>query len=253
MTQIIILAAGQGRRMGGKDIPKPLVPLAGRTLLHRLLDAVHESGVDDSPLLIVGALGKKVREACADYSCVEQKEQLGTGHAVMIAEEHLQHYRPDHDNVLVLYGDHPFVKPETIKKLDAEHRKQGSVVTMMTLQLPDFEDWRKVYWTFGRIQRDENGEVVGIIEFKDATEEQRKISEVSPSFFCFEKKWLWENIKKLEKNNANGEYYLTDLIQLAHDQGERIASLVVTDPVEGIGVNTPEELALAEKLLDQNS
>ena len=119
---------------------------------------------------------------------------------------------------------------------------------MMTTTVQDFEDWRRPFYDFGRIVRNAGGEVVGIVEKKDATPEQLSIKELNPALFCFDAQWLWKYLPNIQNKNAQGEYYLTDLIHMAIGDGFRIASMNI-DPLESIGVNTPEHLALAERLL----
>jgi bifunctional UDP-N-acetylglucosamine pyrophosphorylase/glucosamine-1-phosphate N-acetyltransferase len=119
----------------------------------------------------------------------------------------------------------------------------------MVVQTPDFEGWHQAFENFGRILRNDRGEVLRIVEKKDATEEELKIKEVNPGYYCFRVDWLKENIEKLENKNAQGEFYLTDLIGLAMSQGLSIKAIKIKNPFEGIGVNSPEQLKLAEGAL----
>jgi bifunctional UDP-N-acetylglucosamine pyrophosphorylase/glucosamine-1-phosphate N-acetyltransferase len=170
-----------------------------------------------------------------------QKEQLGTAHALFCAKDLIR----EADDVLVLYGDHPKVSPETIKKIAKVH---NSVITMMTTKLKDFDDWRKTFYNWGRIVRGGSGEIQKIIEFKDASDEEKEIKEVNPAIYCFSNIWLWANIQKIDNNNEQKEYYLTDLIKLAFEQNQEINSLLI-DPEEAVGINSREELEMAERLL----
>jgi|SRR3989344_778375 len=244
--RVVILAAGKGKRMN-HELPKVLIALEGKPMLSHLLYAVEKSGVDSKPAIVVapGNIDIIKQSVGDNYDYVVQKEQLGTGDAVRSTRALLEGKT---DVVMVLYGDHPFLKPETIKTLRDFHRKEGTVLTMMTISVPDFEGWRKPFYDFGRVIRDGQGEVVDIIEKKDTTPDQLKIREVNPSFFCFRADWLWPNLEKLTNKNAQGEYYLTDLVRIAIQGGERIASVDV-NPQESIGVNTPEHLALANTLV----
>ena len=148
---------------------------------------------------------------------------------------------------MVLYGDHPCLSADTIKKIADMHLKSNAVLTMATVSVSDFNDWRTVYNDFGRILRNQQGKIEGIIEKKDATSEQLKITEVNPSFFCFQAKWLWQNLDKLTNTNYQQEYYLTDLVGIAFKQGiEPVAVLV--DPVEALGVNMSEQLEILSKV-----
>ena len=150
--------------------------------------------------------------------------------------------------VIVLYGDRPFLSPESIRRLADRHAEGDNTITMMVVHVPHFNDWYNAFERWGRILRDQTtGHIIGNVEYKDASERQRAITEVNPSFYCFDTKWLWENIGKLTNRNAAGEYYLTDLIAMAVEQGRRISSLPVK-PEEAIGVNTPQEHAFAEEV-----
>ena len=245
MMQVVILAAGKGKRMGG-GLPKVLKELDGKTMLERLVDAVMESGITNKPVIVIG-YGTEIIKKYLGTRCnyVLQTEQLGTAHAVSCAKDYL----PGVDDILVLYGDHPLLTPKTISELATEHKQSGATLSMMTVQLPSFDGWHKAFEDWGRIVRDENGKIKEIVEKKDATNEQLKITEVNPSFFCFKTNWLWKNLKLVDCNNAQGEYYLTDLVQLAISQNEEVKTLVIRDPKEAVGINTEEQLRLAEGLL----
>ncbi|HBK35074.1 hypothetical protein A2239_01295 [Candidatus Uhrbacteria bacterium RIFOXYA2_FULL_40_9] len=242
--RFVILAAGLGSRMGG-DIPKALVLVGGKPILQHLLDSVKASGVDGIPLVVVGHEAHYLCEAFGG-SCeyVVQEKQLGTGHAVMVTEDACK----GADAIIVLYGDHPFISPETLKKLSDHHTEQGNIITMMTVKLPHFYDWFQMFRQWGRVMRDDQGKVIGIREYKDASEEERCIQEVNPALFCLDATWLWENIKTLKNENVQKEYYLTDLIAMAVDQGKKLSTLNIA-PEEAIGINTPQEKEMAEEVL----
>lgn len=247
MKKIIILAAGKGTRMGS-DLPKALMPVSGKPMLEHLLLAIKESGVDDEPVVVVSPDNiEAIKQCLKNYNCLFalQKEQLGTGHAVACAKNLIS--REDGE-VICFYGDHPLIKAETIKKIADNH--QGTV-TIAATSVPDYEDWRQGFYHWGRIIRYKK-QIEAIIEFKDATEEVKKIKEVNPAFYSFNNKWLWENIKELKNKNAQKEYYLTDLINLAFRQKNKINAISIK-PEEAIGVNTVEELAMVEKLIAANS
>lgn len=241
-TQIVILAAGKGKRMQS-DLPKVLVRLKDKPLIKYLLDSIEESGVCAKPILVVGQKRELVMQELGDkYGYAIQEEQLGTGHAVNCAKD----LSAGADQVLVLYGDHPHVSAKTIKNLTTSHQQSGEVLTIATVETPDFEDWRAGFFDFGRIIRNSNGKITNIVEKKDATEEELKIKEINPAFFCFDAKWLWESLPTLKNQNAQGEYYLTDLVGLAQNQGHEINSIKIGTH-EALGVNTPEQLALLEQ------
>jgi len=239
--RIVILAAGQGTRMRA-EVPKVLVTIKGKPMLEYLVKSVINSGIDKTPIIIVSHDNESlIKKALADYPCqyAVQDKQLGTGHALSCAKELVGNT----DYLICFYGDHPFVNAATIKKL-AEGN--NGPISMMTVILPDFEDWRAGFYHWGRLIRID-GQVKAITEFKDADEATKKIMEVNPGFYCFDNKWLWENIDKLKNENAQREYYLTDLVKLAFEQGLNINTFPIKAE-EAIGINTKEELERAEKL-----
>lgn len=245
-TRIVLLAAGKGKRMG-IDIPKVLVPLKGEPVLYHILRSVQRAGVDAKPIVVVGE-NKPLVEASLkaggfDVEYAVQAEQLGTGHAVRAAEVRAA----DADTVLVLYGDHPFVSPTTIKNIISLHEAEGATLTLATLIVPDFEGWRVSFADFGRIIRSSDGRIERIVEKKDGTPEELAVRELNPAFFCFNGPWLWRSLAQLKNENAQGEYYLTDLVRLAMEEGVKISSLLI-DPKEGAGINTQVHLAAAEGL-----
>lgn len=246
MISVVVLAAGKGSRMK-KDIPKVLVPVGGRPMLSYIVDAISHSGVCKKPIIVaspdnVNLLKNIVGADCNEF--VLQDKQLGTGHALRCAESAIP---SSSEYVLVLYGDHPFIQPETIRKLAHEAIRQDAVITMMTAMVLDFFDWRSIFFSWGRIIRESN-DIVGIIEYKDANEEVRLITEVNPGLYCFKKSWLLSAIGFLNNQNSQNEYYLTDLIKIAIAQKFTINGIPV-DIWQTIGVNTPEELQVAERIL----
>jgi bifunctional UDP-N-acetylglucosamine pyrophosphorylase/glucosamine-1-phosphate N-acetyltransferase len=245
--RIIILAAGEGKRMNAGQA-KVLVKLRGRPMLLRVLDAVKASGVDAKPIVVIaaGQRGEEVKHACASYdvTCVVQSQQLGTGHAVQVCQSVVG----DAGHVMVLYGDQPLIKAATIKRLADEHAASGNFLTMASATVADFSDWRSSFKGFGRILRNQTNEVIAIIESKDAAPEQLESEkEVNPAYFCFQASRLWQELKKLNTNNAQAELYLTDLVALTAGEPKTIINI---DPVEALGINSPEGLAQAEALLN---
>jgi bifunctional UDP-N-acetylglucosamine pyrophosphorylase / glucosamine-1-phosphate N-acetyltransferase len=240
--RFIILAAGKGTRMGA-DLPKALVPVAGKPILEHLYESVAASGVDGVPVIVIGHERTRLCESFGG-ACqyIVQEEQLGTGHAVMVCRDAVM----DADAVIVLYGDHPFVGAETLRKLARMHEAQKPVLSMMTTTVPSFEQWES-YRHWGRILRDSHGHIMAIREYKDAMESEQEIREVNPGLYCFDTRWLWENIDQIKNFNAKSEFYLTDLIELAVAQGKDIATMSIA-PEESVGVNTPDELVLAERI-----
>ena len=243
-TQIIILAAGHGKRMQS-ELPKALTPLLGKPFIRHVLSTVKKSGICDKPIIVIGQKGDQVRGVLGDgHLYAIQDKQLGTGHAVMMAEK-LSHGK---ENVLILYADHPMVSAQTIKNLAKTHCQDEAIITMATAAVKDFKGWRKDFLTFGRFVRDANGQIEKIIEIKDASEKEKKIKEVNPAYMCFKASWMWGHLKKLQNKNAQGEYYLTDLIKMAFDEKEKISSIKIEDK-EALGVNSQEELKRLEKII----
>lgn len=239
----VILAAGKGTRMGS-ELPKVLLPIGGKPILQHLIESIQASGVDGVPVVVVGPERAKLCEHFGETcNYAVQDEPLGTGHAVMCARDVVG----ESDAVIVLYGDHPFVSPDALRRLTKIHADRQTVLTMMTTVVPSFDDWYGLFLHWGRVLRDAHGHIMGIREYKDAMESEQQIREVNPALFCFDAKWLWENISQLKNLNAKGEYYLTDLVELAVAQGHEIAGSEIR-PEESIGVNTPDEFKAAEEI-----
>lgn len=244
-TAVIILAAGKGKRMES-DLPKALTPLGGKPFVSYVVEAVEKStGIRSH--IVVGHGREQVMEHLGDsYPYVVQTEQLGTGHAVFSAKDSLGH---DAKTVLVLYADQPLIKPETIATLLTAH-EPGNAMTMATVSVPNFEGMHRNFLRFSRIIRDDSGSIVRSVEFKDATSEEHAMTEVNPAYFVFSVDWLWSHLPLLQNKNAGGEYYLTDLIGIARNEGAAIGSVSI-DPASALGANSKEELAVLEQILAQ--
>ena len=174
------------------------------------MESVDESEVDEKPIVIVGYKKELIIEELGNkYEYINQENQLGTGHAVNLARDYL---KDKAENILVLYGDQPFTTPATIKKINEKHLKSKKKITMATFKVPDLEDWRNCFKGFSKIVRDVNGKIIKDVQVKDANEEEQKITELNPSYYCFNAAWLWGALKTLKNDNAHKEYYLTDLI-----------------------------------------
>lgn len=244
--RIVVLAAGKGKRMGASDRPKVLHTLLNRPMLSYVLDAVVESGVDARPVIVVGHMAEHVKTVCGDACDYALQEELkGTGDAVARTRNLLEGAA---EQVMVLNGDQPFVTASTLRKIADTHLVTGATLTLGTCLLEDFEDWRRPFADFGRIVRDGHGAVAGIIEAKDANKEQLDLKEVNPSLYCFKAEWLWKALQTLTNLNAQGEYYLTDLLAKAIQAGEEVVTVNVP-PHEALGVNTLEQLEIAEKIM----
>jgi len=244
MNQIVILAAGRGTRMNS-ELPKALVTLKEKPMIHYLLDSVKSSGIDLNPIILVSpenqeAIAKSLINYQVQYAI--QTEQLGTGHAVTCVKDLIN---PETKNIIVLYCDHPFLTAESLKKCST---CEVETVLVLTTKLNDFNDWRHNFYHWGRFVRNINNEIEKIVEFKDATPEEQLITEVNPGFMVFSNSWLWPNIELLSNNNAQHEYYLTSLPQIAYSKGYKIPSLVI-EAHEAMGINSLEELKIAETLI----
>ncbi|KKQ60435.1 MAG: Bifunctional protein GlmU [Parcubacteria group bacterium GW2011_GWE2_38_18] len=243
MNKIVILAAGKGTRMNS-DLPKVLVPVCGKPIIKHLLNSVVEARIDAKPIIIVSPENiEQIKLSLENYN-VEyaiQEQQLGTGHAAACA---IKNITSECDKVLIFNGDHPFIKAETIKKLAASNGD----ITMLTAKSDNFTDWEKIFYHWGRIVR-QGDQIKEIKEFKDSDEETKKINEVNPAMYAFGYVWLKENIDKINTDNAQKEFYLTDLIGLAFEQDKKIDSIYV-QPEEAIGINSLEELAIAENIFN---
>ncbi|MEA3272301.1 MAG: NTP transferase domain-containing protein, partial [Patescibacteria group bacterium] len=244
-THIIILAGGKGTRMNA-DFPKVLFKIKEKPMIGYLLEKVVR--ICEKPTIIIGYKGEDViQETDNKYHYVWQKEQLGTGHAVMCAKSELS--KLDSDNIVVLLGDMPLVSCDTIQQMVGMHEENHSAITISTVNSPNFEGDFNRFYHYGRVVRNQEGDVEKIVELKDADDDQKKIKEVNTSYYCFNAKWLWENIEKLKNENVAKEYYLTDMIGMAVAQNQRVGSFVIKNPVEGFGVNSIEESKVIERYL----
>lgn len=234
MTTIsaIILGAGKGTRMKSAK-PKVLQTLAGKPLLGFVLDSVAKIGASRQ-IVVYGFLGEQLKNAFADNELIwaEQAEQLGTGHAVKMALPHL----PTDGKSLILYGDVPLIRPETLQKLIDANTAGISMLTM-AVDNP---------FGLGRIIR-ENGKVIAIVEQKDATDEQKNIKEINSGIYCVDNALLHEFLPNLNNNNVQQEYYLTDIVKMAVDKGIDIATISPEYAFEIDGVNDRIQLAELER------
>lgn len=245
--QVLILAAGKGKRMGAGDLPKVLVPLKNKPIVSYLINAVKTSGVCSKPILVIGKGAEKVRQTFGDeVGYVLQEEQLGTGHAVMVAKDALK----DAQDIMVLNGDHPLLSAETIKNLADTHLAKGGAVTIGTVLTDHFEGWKSELSSMAKVIRDDQGKIIKILEKEEFTEETKNFNEINPSYFCFKADWLWENIDKLKDVKAGlNEIPLPALIQIAFEQGHEVNSYVIKDTKQGLGINTSGQLSEIETLL----
>lgn len=241
----IILAAGKGTRMNeGSEspIPKVMFEVAGKPIIRYAVDAFKNAGIQKIVLIV----GYK-KEIVIDYFKDEveyavQVEQLGTGHAAMCAENNL---KGKVESIIISNGDHALYKPETIEKLIAYYESENPTIAMLSVIFKD-----PMHWAFGRIIRDENNQVQSIIEQKDCNKHQLEIKETNPNFYIIDANWFWENVKKITTDNAQKEFYITDIIKIAKNQNKKIIALPVSEEEEAYGINTPEQLREAEEIIN---
>lgn len=235
----LILAAGKGKRMKS-DLPKALHRLDGRFMVDYVIRSARAAGIDRQ-ILIIGHQAEKIRAALADRNVefVTQSPQLGTGHAVMTAEPLLAGFDGD---LVVLCGDMPLVKPRTIEDLISKRHELRASAVVLTAVLAN-------PGSYGRIVRDKDGYLEAIVEYRDADDNTRKINEVNTGAFCFDWKELRAVLGRLQTNNDQKEYYLTDSVALMVSDGKKVGALIASDPAEGFGINSLDELAKIEKLI----
>ena len=235
----IVLAAGRGTRMKS-SLPKVLHQVCGRPMIHYAINAAKMSGAEKT-VLVVGHGAEEVQNYLGERVVYAlQQEQLGTGHAVQSA---LPAISEDYDTILVTYGDMPLLTEGTLQKLLQTQAKNSGPLSMVTMISEDPKG-------FGRIMRGMDGSVVAIVEEVECTPEQLSIQELNVGAYCFDAKWLWQALKRLPLS-PKGEYYLTDVIGIAVQDGLRVDALTVTDNQEALGINTRVHLAEAESVMRQ--
>jgi UDP-N-acetylglucosamine diphosphorylase/glucosamine-1-phosphate N-acetyltransferase len=235
----VILAAGKGKRMKS-DLPKVFHKLHGKPMVEYVIDTAKELGVKRI-ILVIGHRWEKGKKSLEHLNVefVVQERQLGTGHAVLQTKELLFNFEGD---VLILCGDVPLLRPDTLKQLITEHRERKAHATVLTAIFDDPAG-------YGRVIRDKSSLVQKIVEDKDATAEERKVREINTGTFCFDRASLFSVLEKVRNDNKQGEYYLTDTLKLLLDQKRPIWAVVASDPSETMGINSAEELKKAEEIL----
>lgn len=238
----IVLAAGKGTRMRS-SYPKVLHRVLGKPMITRVLSAIDGAEIERK-YVVVGHGADLVKEVLDDTSkIVLQQQQLGTGHAVLTALEQLKQDVSDYSDVTVLVtcGDTPLIRSECLAEMIETHQAQHNAVTVMTTVVPEPTG-------YGRIVRD-GDKIKAIIEQKDASDEEKRINEINVGTYCFNLEFLVNQISKLDTNNAQGEFYLTDLLKIAYASGLNTAAYILQNAEESLGVNNRVQLAKAEKVL----
>ncbi|TJY03776.1 bifunctional UDP-N-acetylglucosamine diphosphorylase/glucosamine-1-phosphate N-acetyltransferase GlmU [Lactobacillus amylovorus subsp. animalium] len=237
---VVVLAAGKGTRMKSK-LYKVLHKVCGKTMVEHVVDAAR--GVNPAKIVTVVGTGagevEKVLDGKSDFAF--QEKQLGTGDAVMTVKEELG----DKDGAtLVVTGDTPLFTTETFDELFKYHAEKGNAATVLTAEAPN-------PFGYGRIIRDDQGNVLRIVEQKDGKPEELKVKEINTGVFCFDNKKLFEALKHVDNNNAQGEYYLTDVLEILRNSGERVGAYKMPDFSESLGVNDRIALAQATKTMQR--
>jgi len=239
-TVAIILAAGISSRMNTR-LAKVLHEVCGRPMLSYVLDACRQVGIKKI-YVVIGYSADEVRECFSgaeDMVWVEQKEQKGTAHAVLCCKEHLQNFN---GNTMVLCGDGPLIRAGTLQELINKHESEETAATLATAVLEEPAG-------YGRIVRDEKGNIRAIVEDSDCTEEQRKINEINPSYYIFNNKVLFETAEKVNPDNVKGEFYLTDAVSYIIEAGHTISAVTAVRPEEARSINSREQLSEASKIM----
>jgi len=234
----LVLAAGEGTRMKS-GLPKVAHRILGVPMVWYVAQAARSAGCER--VVVVTGHGAETVEALLDgVEYVRQDRQLGTGHAVMCARDALE----PTGSLVVLSGDSPLIRPQTISALVAARERSGAAVAVLTAHMDDPTG-------YGRIVRDAEGGVARIVEQKDCTPEQCAIDEVNTGTYCFEAAALFEHLDRLGTDNAQGEFYLTDMVALFEEEGLAVAALTVDDPLETLGVNSRVQLAEATRAMQE--
>lgn len=233
-TAAIILAAGKGTRMRS-DEPKVIFELAGKPMINRVVETANKIN-SNLIAIVVGYKKEQVRDVVpknSNIKFVEQVQQNGTGHAVMVTENIFKDFEGD---VFILCGDVPLLRHKTLEKIQEHHREHNASCTVLTAFMDDA-------LRYGRIVRNTDGNVQRIVEFKDASEAEKKIKEINTGIYCFNSKDLFAALKKINNNNNQNEYYLTDTLEILNNENKLVTSVILNDMVEASGVNSKEQLA----------
>jgi bifunctional UDP-N-acetylglucosamine pyrophosphorylase/glucosamine-1-phosphate N-acetyltransferase len=236
---VVVLAAGMGKRMRS-EVPKVLHPVLGRPMLSYVLDAA-ESLSPKKTVLVVGHGSENVKQISDSKKIIyaAQDKQLGTGHAANCASSALKNFKGD---ILILNGDYPLITSAALKKFLSGHVKSKADLSILTALVDDPTG-------YGRIKRDDKNKVIGIVEEKDASRDEKFIGEINSGTYCVKSAFLWGALSKVKTKNSQKEYYLTDIVEQAHKVSLKINASVISDSDEVIGVNDRSELSYVESLL----
>ncbi|MCK5533855.1 bifunctional UDP-N-acetylglucosamine diphosphorylase/glucosamine-1-phosphate N-acetyltransferase GlmU [bacterium] len=244
---VIVLAAGKGTRMKS-DLPKVLHQLCGRSMIGYVLHAIHKLGSKKN-FLVVGHKKEQVKEKIKrelpffsdKFTFVVQRELLGSGHAVLQTEKNLKNFK---GYVLIISGDIPLIEKETLIRLVNCHKKEKNAATILTTQI-------EVPFSYGRIIRNKDNEVEGIIEEKEASVSEKKIKEINSGIYCFSSGFLFDSLRSIRCTNKKGEYYLTDVIKILKEKGKKIGACKIEDKKQVIGINNRISLACVQRIIQQ--
>ncbi|WP_051254754.1 bifunctional UDP-N-acetylglucosamine diphosphorylase/glucosamine-1-phosphate N-acetyltransferase GlmU [Halobacillus kuroshimensis] len=239
-TFAVVLAAGKGTRMKS-DLPKVLHKVCGKPMVEHVIDQLKHLSIDEI-VTVVGHQSERIQEqlgSTVDYAY--QAEQLGTAHAVKMSHEQLGHRE---GSTLIITGDTPLISSGTLADCLELHQETNAAATILTMQPDDPAG-------YGRIIRNEQGQVERIVEEKDASEQERAVNEVNSGIFCFDNQLLFEALDLVSTDNEQGEYYLPDVVEVLQRKGERISAARMPDVEEGLGINDRTQLAKAEKILQK--
>lgn len=240
----VVLAAGKGKRMNSRTLPKVLLPVAGKPMLTYVLETLKQVGIGQ-PIIVAGFQHEKIRSLYnSNYTYVLQHKRLGTGHAVIATRGLLKDKK---GCTVIINGDQPFFRPSSIKRLIAAVTERGATVAVLTGLIRGSE-----FDAFGRVITDSEGHVLRIVEVKDATEKEKKVRLVNLGGYAVDNAWLWQALKRIKKSHATGEYYITDIVGKAVAAGKKVISIQIEDKAEAIGINTLAHLQEAERIVGKN-
>jgi UDP-N-acetylglucosamine diphosphorylase/glucosamine-1-phosphate N-acetyltransferase len=236
----LILAAGEGKRMKSKK-SKLVHKICGKPMIEWVYDSIENAGIIDK-VVVTGKNGEQVKECLKDkVSYVTQEQQLGTGHAVMQAEQHFKNYE---GIILVLCGDTPLITTETITQAIKEHEQDGRIATVLTAEVDNPTG-------YGRIKRDTMGRVIGIVEHRDASDSEKEIREINSGMYIFSSRHLFGALKEIRNDNDQGEFYLTDALAILLGKGLKVGVYKMQDQNEVLGVNDRVQLQCTQEIMQR--